>query len=752
VRAHRPRRLVAAVLAGVVGVAWLSVVSPAPRAAAATFDPGWVARGPGYHRASPTVADLNGDGNKEVVVGDYSGVLRAFRSDGSVMWETNLGGPIDDSAAIGDINGDGHPDVVVGVGSGPGGGNFVGMVALDRAGNIMWKFALPQPGVLSSPALGDVDGSGRPQVVFGALNHLIYALHGDGSVVSGFPFDNTDTVQSTPALFNSDGDGRMEVIIGGDASSPAPGIGFPGGFFRVLDWNGGHVNVVHEQHFTDIVRSAIAVGNLQGDGRMVAVFATGGFPAYDGTVDATRVYAVHLDDGSNAAGWPKTTAAVVSGSAGLADLEGNGRLDVVIGDQGGNVYAWRGDGSQLWSLHPGAPGSRFFGGVAIGDMSGNGRQDVAIGYGFGGALVLRGADGVTIGHPNALTADGRGAAYASESTPAIADFGASGRRLIVPGWDPGLSGFSSGALAAYVLPATSVADAWPMLGRTASHLGAPPSGGNPWPPGICRQPTNPPSQPSSASGKGYWFLGLDGGVFSFDVPFYGSLPGLGLHQQVQAIAATPSGNGYWIVGVDGGVFSFGGARFYGSMGGHALAAPIIRLVPTITGLGYWLLASDGGVFSFGDARFYGSTGNTRLTAPVVGMAATATGHGYWLLASDGGVFSYGDAAFHGSTGGMRLDAPVASIAVPPSGAGYWLLGGDGGVFSFAVPYLGSIPGLGLCHLAAPGVQMRSSATGSGYWVLGSDGGVFSFGDAAFHGSFPGLAGSNRAVDMAIVPR
>jgi len=92
------------------------------------------------------------------------------------------------------------------------------------------------------------------------------------------------------------------------------------------------------------------------------------------------------------------------------------------------------------------------------------------------------------------------------------------------------------------------------------------------------------------------------------------------------------------------------------------------------------------------------------------------------------------------------------MAVPPSGAGYWLLGADGGVFSFGVPFWGSIPGIGICSLAAPGVQMRSTATGGGYWLLGADGGVFSFGDAAFHGSYPGLAGSNRAVDMAIVPR
>jgi hypothetical protein len=41
------------------------------------------------------------------------------------------------------------------------------------------------------------------------------------------------------------------------------------------------------------------------------------------------------------------------------------------------------------------------------------------------------------------------------------------------------------------------------------------------------------------------------------------------------MAATPSGRGYWLVARDGGIFSFGDARFFGSTGNIHLTEPIV---------------------------------------------------------------------------------------------------------------------------------------------------------------------------------
>ena len=242
--------------------------------------------------------------------------------------------------------------------------------------------------------------------------------------------------------------------------------------------------------------------------------------------------------------------------------------------------------------------------------------------------------------------------------------------------------------------------------------------------------------------QGYWEVASDGGVFSFNVPFYGSMGGKQLNAPIVGIAATPDAKGYWEVGADGGIFSYGDASFYGSMGGKQLNAPIVGIAATPDGAGYWEVASDGGVFSFGDANFYGSMGGKHLNAPIVGIAATPDGHGYWLVASDGGIFCFGDASFYHSMGGKHLNAPIVGMARTLDGGGYWLVASDGGVFSFGdAKFYGS---MGAEHLNAPIAGIASTLNGGGYWLVGADGGIFCYANAGFHGSM-GLQTLNAPV-------
>ena len=224
---------------------------------------------------------------------------------------------------------------------------------------------------------------------------------------------------------------------------------------------------------------------------------------------------------------------------------------------------------------------------------------------------------------------------------------------------------------------------------------------------------------------GYSVAASDGGIFSYDAPFFGSMGGKPLVQPIVGIAADPRTGGYWEVASDGGLFAFN-APFFGSMGGspqrarcrHGGHSGRARLL-------------GGGVrrrhVQLGDAKLYGSMGGKPLNKPVVGIATTPDGLGYWEVATDGGIFNFGDAAFLGSMGGKPLNKPVVGITGDQATGGYWEVASDGGLFADNAPFFGSPASM---PLNKPVVGMASTPDGQGYWETATDGGIFNYGDAS----------------------
>jgi hypothetical protein len=264
---------------------------------------------------------------------------------------------------------------------------------------------------------------------------------------------------------------------------------------------------------------------------------------------------------------------------------------------------------------------------------------------------------------------------------------------------------------------------------------------SPPPPSAPSPPPPPSAPPPPAAPGGYRLVASDGGIFSFNAPFYGSTGNMTLPAPVVTTVSTPTGKGYWLLGADGAVYPFGDAASYGSASGfHA-----VGMAPTADGKGYWVVGSGGQVRAFGDATslpdasppgpigavtpapgggFWAATRSgavlafagapalspavpAALNAPVVGMAATSSGKGLWLVAGDGGTFTAGDAVFYGSTGNMRLNRPVVGMAGSSDGKGYWLVAADGGIFTFGdAGFRGSTGNL---RLNAPVIGMTAAA-------------------------------------------
>ncbi|MBC7763115.1 MAG: VCBS repeat-containing protein [Candidatus Saccharibacteria bacterium] len=721
------------VIAG-VGLAWPANASPAP-----FFTLVWEAdiAGTVFGQSSPLLQDLNADGVPDVIVGAHNGRLYAYDgATGSFMWSgaalSSTSG-IDSSPSAADIDGDGKPEIFVGSGmatsdTGPGALLSFRSDGTRRFATVMddGKPSNPQPGIHSSPVIGDIDRDGLPDVTFGTLDiDSIWSVDTNGNRKVGFPYPSGDTNFSTPALADLDGDGVTDFVIGNDQTPPTPGAC---GTIRGITGTGAQL---FQKNMTEIVRSSPAVGDIDGDGTPEIVVGTGNNwsnsanttaasqAACPGAVDSTNIFVLRPD------GSVKRTIGTGGNtfpSPILADWNGDGRRDIIIGTStqtrpanlGGQVIVYDGaSGAELSRNFAGGSREDIVAGVSAADFDGDGKQDVAVSTGSG-TYVRQGGTGALIGQVNV-------GQLSSQATPSIADMDGNGRLdMVTASFKPGGGAVLQRWQTTTARGAVS-AMSWPTFHHDNRRTG------NVNPPPLVQAPVDY----CSSDAQGYWMTAADGGVYSFCKPFYGSTGGIRLNQPVVGMAPTPSGNGYWLVASDGGVFPFGDAAFYGSTGSTRLNQPIVSIVPSKSGHGYSLIARDGGVFAFGDATYRGSTGAIVLNQPIVAAASTASGSGYWLVAADGGVFSFGDAAFLGSTGGTRLNRPIVA-AVATKGNGYELVASDGGVFSFGdAPFLGST---GAIALNKPIVATAFTSTGAGYWMFASDGGVFSFGDAAFKGS------------------
>lgn len=771
---RRTRPLIAAVLAGAFALGAAPALGsnaddPAGdsgfEAAAITED--WAFEYDGYNRSSsPAIGDIDGNGVNDIVWGDENGYVYATTATGALMPGFPVAAvippstgptPITSSPTLADLDDDGTLEIITGVGTRWAPRHRGGILVLEHTGAVRWvregfdKFDLwtgVEPGdghgepVHGTAAIGDIDGDGWDDVVWGGWDHRIWAADRNGNILPGFPFDNVDTIWSSPALYDVDDDGRQEIFIGADATVGVTPCG--GGRYWSLDWQQGSVVVLWTKCTGEAFKSSTAIGDINGDGRMEAVVGGGDFYQHP---DGEKVFAWHIDDGSPVPGWPQSVGAEIYASPALGDLDGDGIDEVVVTSWNEWVYAFRGDGSLYWAVHPVLPDDTvdrdgmFFGSAVIADLDGNGTQDV-VASNLYGTWALRGTDGAWL---MTQPINAHWAVLAS-SSPAVGNFGPHGWKIVAGGARTIPSNRSR--MATYSIPTPGSTPEWPVWRRNQAHTGAPASGGSPLPAHFCRGSLNPDAAPAAAASDGYWILDASGRVLAFgDAPHYGDLLGsLAAGRTAIALTETNTGNGYWILDSAGAVHAFGDAVFHGSMEGQPLNSPIISMAATPSGNGYWLLGQDGGVFTFGAAGYYGSTGNLVLNAPVVSMAPTWDGNGYWLLAQDGGVFTFGNAAYHGSTGNLVLNAPVLSMAIAPDGSGYWLLARDGGVFSFNVAFHGSVPGVGLCS-PPTAIELRPTATGDGYYALIDDGGVFTFGDAIYRGADP--ASIPNPVDLAV---
>ena len=187
------------------------------------------------------VADFDGDGLDDVIASMTTGNVTLFGGDGSStafgsQGAVNGGATSEvskvlnlfENAIVGNLDGRGQLDVMkVGV--------TVGQVAnLLLVGQNLpynhvvqaWDTSLPEPylpgyptahddyGLLSSPAIANVDGAGANEVIAGSGLYLLNAYTSTGAVAPGFPKLTGGWQFAVPAIGDTDGDGKLNLVTG----------------------------------------------------------------------------------------------------------------------------------------------------------------------------------------------------------------------------------------------------------------------------------------------------------------------------------------------------------------------------------------------------------------------------------------------------------------------------------------------------------------------------------------------------------
>ena len=318
----------------------------------------------------------------EVVDGDQDA-----RTNGpfSLLGRSTITAGFNATPAAGDVNEDGVNFEVMNVGF-----TADSVTVWTNAGLPMpsWPKSVYDQSTWASPIMADLDLDGDHEIIVwaGQGGRLLAWHHNGVELADGDNNPSTNGVLAritgtsfnygSPAVANLDLDPQLEILFPVNLSTDHSGgiyaVNMNGS--GVLGWPffSGSMAIPSE------VSSSLAVGDLDRNGTDEVVFSC--------EREGGRVYVLNRD-GSVRSGWPKVVAAYTPGSRltspSLADLDNDGFLDVVFPSTNGILYAWNRNGvllpgfPQTYYPNPQTQTSECT--ASIGDIDGNGDLEILFG-------------------------------------------------------------------------------------------------------------------------------------------------------------------------------------------------------------------------------------------------------------------------------------------------------------------------------------------------------------------------------------
>jgi hypothetical protein len=292
----------------------------------------------------------------------------------------------------------------------------------------------PQGETSAGVSLGDIDRDGDLDVVFAKgrhwpLNELVLRNHGKGQFLAGVLIDAPDRTYSA-ALADLDGDGDLDLVASNDR---------PDQKLVYLNDGTGRFRVASTFGAPEWSTRYVTVADLNGDKRLDLIVAN----RSGGTANDKPSF-VCFNDGRGAFPVCQPLATQSATIIVAADLDGDGAIDLFVPhrDGGRNLVFWN-DGTGTFTAPPMAigPAQSAIRAAAAADIDADGTMDLVVGDERTGLFAYLGAGGRTFAAPQTL-----GMSAGSPYAIATADLNRDGTLDIVVGNDkaPGSLLFNQG--------------------------------------------------------------------------------------------------------------------------------------------------------------------------------------------------------------------------------------------------------------------------------------------------------------------
>ncbi len=420
-----------------------------------------------WHEAwlgSPAVADLDGDGQNEIIV-PRDDVLLIWHLDGKLSQKLQLPGRIWASPVVADLAPE-RPGLEVAVAS------RQQIAAWDAAGKALPGFPVTFRDEMRSLAAADIDGDGKLELVavttgdltVAGQTDILIAVHGDGSVVAGFPPNTTGAsgcdaacyvhagYDQNVALGDVDHDGISDILAPQDNAYVSlhrgsgfafdaapifrgrkkfPGVRFLLDYAEAQQGYADNEDSANQAHFTN---TAPAIVDVDGDGTNEIVMLSSVQNAaqtdrergvalwvvrHDGTRPDAWVAPFHAADFIDGLWDAGDNIVAATNQVTVVDLDpSQAGYEFVFAGFDGKIHAVSSQNQELWQYSFTQSVGVLTGGLVAADLSGDGRPELvfntySVAPGKGSLFVLS-ADGALL---HQLALPDRGAM----PVPSIAD-------------------------------------------------------------------------------------------------------------------------------------------------------------------------------------------------------------------------------------------------------------------------------------------------------------------------------------------